>query len=124
MFGWDPMKPDADRLSPLFRQYRESCPEVEPGPEFMPRMWERIDARRSLGWKLRIYTRGIATAALTVCLALAAMLYIPTYYRGGVYDRTYLEALEDDQAPEALAYSDVLHIENHAGAPGGAALAQ
>ncbi|MEP7354825.1 MAG: hypothetical protein ABI824_16470 [Acidobacteriota bacterium] len=35
-----------DKLSALFVQYREACPDVDAGADFMPGLWQRIESRR------------------------------------------------------------------------------
>jgi len=101
------MSEENDRLRHLIARYREACPEVQPSAAFMPRLWERIDSRRSLSWRLRGYARVIATAAATICFAIAVLQLAPSG-RNPTYERTYLEALEADHAPETMAFADVM----------------
>jgi len=101
------MSEENDRLQHLMARYRESCPEIDPSAGFMPRLWERIDARRSLSWRLRGYARVIATAAATVCFAIAVFQLSP-FTVNPMYERTYLEALEADHTPEAMAFADLV----------------
>ena len=35
-----------DKLDALWVEYRDACPDPEPSAGFMPRMWQRIEARR------------------------------------------------------------------------------
>lgn len=104
-----------DGLDRLFARYRAACPEVEASSAFMPRMWERIDARRGWMWKLGGYARGLVTVAATVCMVLAAFAFSPAGDVNPLYTRTYLEALVDDNAPETLSYSDVVYHPEGAG---------
>lgn len=105
------MTPEQDPLAPLFDRYRNACTAVDASADFMPQLWNRIDSRRSLSWKVRVYARGIVTAAATVCLAIAAFQLSPFGAAGSLFDRTYLEALEEDHAPEAMAYSGGFQFE-------------
>jgi hypothetical protein len=36
-----------ERLDRLFAEYRESCPDIEAGANFMPLLWKRIEAARN-----------------------------------------------------------------------------
>lgn len=100
------MSEENDRLQHLMARYREACPGVEPSANFMPRLWERIDARRGLSWRLRRYARVIATAAATLCFAFALVQLAPLTVNP-MYERTYLEALEADHTPEVMAFADL-----------------
>lgn len=55
----------------FWANYGSVCPEVTPGPNFMPQLWEKIDRRRSLKWRVRVFTQGFVTAAACLCLLLA-----------------------------------------------------
>ena len=35
-----------DRLNALWAEYREATPDPEAGPDFMPKLWHKIEARR------------------------------------------------------------------------------
>lgn len=96
-----------DPLQHLMARYRDACPEVSPSPEFMPQLWQRIDARRALSWKLRAWGRVIVTAAATLCFAIA-MLQLAPIGVNPTYERTYVEALEADQTPETMAFADMV----------------
>lgn len=101
------MSEENDRLQHLMGRYQAACPEIDPSADFMPRLWERIDMRRSLSWRLRGYARVIATAAATICFAIAVVQLAPIG-RNPTYDRTYLEALEADHTPETMAFADLM----------------
>jgi hypothetical protein len=75
----------------------------------MPKMWERIDARRGWVWKVQRYARGLVTVAATICMALAAFEFSSLGDVNPLYTMTYLDALDDDDAPERLTYADVVH---------------
>lgn len=101
------MSEQNDRLNHLMTRYREACPDIEPSAAFMPGLWDRIEARRSFSFRLRGYARVIATAAATVCFAIAAFQLAPLG-RNPMYERTYVEALEADHAPETMAFADLM----------------
>ncbi len=79
----------------------------------MPGLWERIEARRNWMWKLGRYARGLVTVAATLSLGILAFEFSPFSGSPSFYSGTYLEALDDEQAPETLTYIDVVnHIDN------------
>ena len=96
-----------DHLTDLLARYRAACPDIEPGAEFMPRLWQRIDARRSFARRLGVWSRGLATVAATLCLLIGAFILSPLSSINPVYLQTYVEALNHDNAPETLAYADI-----------------
>ena len=40
-------QPDELELDEFFQTYRAACPEVEPGRNFMPNLWQRIESRQN-----------------------------------------------------------------------------
>ncbi len=85
-----------DRLDAIFREYRAAVPDPEASPEFMPRLWERIESRRRETWSLRRFAGGFVTAAAAICMLMAAILVWPNSANQSVYTSTYLDALGDD----------------------------
>jgi hypothetical protein len=100
-------------LDTLFAAYRGVCPDPDASSAFMPRLWEKIDARRSFAFKLSLYARGLASIAAAVCLAVAVFQF--TSIANGidaVYTQTYVDALRNDNSPETLAYAGVILAED------------
>lgn len=99
-----------EKLDRLFASYRDACPDPEPGADFMPGLWRRIEARRSgsLGSinMVRRLAQVVVTATAVVTLLLAAVA-IPQLERSTVYAATYLDVLADQNA-DRDAYSAVL----------------
>lgn len=96
------------RLDGLFARYRESLPDVDASPNFMPELWQKIDASQSFFVVFRRWTRGLATASATLCLLMVLYLFSPGLQLSPVYTATYLDALAADHAsPERLAYAEV-----------------
>lgn len=89
-------KPDRgsqdERLSALFRAYREACPDPECGPNFMPQLWQRIEARQTSSRFLGRLASGFVTAAAALTLMMAAYIYLPSH-SSAFYSETYVEAL-------------------------------
>src|SRR4051812_21168354 len=62
-----------DELQDLFLRYAAACPEVEPGPNFMPQLWEKIEQRGSLWFFFARFGRPLAAGAAALCLLMALL---------------------------------------------------
>jgi hypothetical protein len=101
------MENSNENLDQLFRAYRDACPAPEVSANFMPGLWKKIDKRRSLTWKLKVYSRGLMTAAAGLCLVMFGMQWVSSPAKANpVYAQTYLEALENDNPIEFLAFTE------------------
>lgn len=90
------------RLDKLFLEYREACPDPEPGANFMPLMWQRIEARRSPVLQWVTMSRRALVAALALCLVLGIVMGT-ALSSSQFYQSTYIEALDDNEVPEDMA---------------------
>jgi hypothetical protein len=100
-------------LDTLFAAYRGACPDPDISSGFMPRLWEKIDARRSFAFKLRLYARGLVGVTAALCIAVAVFQF--TSVANGfdaVYTQTYVDALRNDSSPETLAYAGLVFAED------------
>lgn len=96
------------RFDALLAAYRSAIPDVEPGPDFMPGLWRRVEASESVLVVFRRWTRGLATAAATLCLLMVLYLSLPVSQVSPVYTATYLDTLAaEHSSPERLAYAEV-----------------
>jgi hypothetical protein len=94
-------EPDLDRL---FERYARACPETEAGANFMPALWQRIDARRGFSFKLASYARILAMSAASLCLA-AGIFEISSYGpKQQLASKHFVDVLDDDDDSEALIY--------------------
>lgn len=92
-----PMRGNSEeRLDALFRAYREACPDPEPSPNFMPLLWQRIEARQTFSFSLRRMAGGFVTAAFALSLALGVYMAVP-HSNQGDSPQSYVEALADAQ---------------------------
>jgi hypothetical protein len=82
-----------DKLQSLWTEYRDACPDTEAGPEFMPELWKRIDARRqsATSW-LRRWAEVCVVAAIAAALVMSTVV-IPSYMREPVYESHYVDVL-------------------------------
>ena len=98
-------------LDRLFAAYYEACPAPDAGPDFMPRLWRKIDARRSATYTFGRWTKAFVTAAAALCVLLGLLqTYLqsqPTFYT-----QTYIEALQQETAAEGATYFEALWTED------------
>ena len=86
---------DGAKLDALFRAYRAACPDRDPSANFMPNLWQRIEARQSFTYSFRRMVSGFVTAAAALTLALGVYMAIPRAKTPANYSVSYLEALAD-----------------------------
>ena len=98
----------SDQLDGLWRRYRAACPETEGGPDFMPKLWRKIEARRGFAVKLRAYAHRLVSVAAMACLAAFVFELSPLAGVNSVYTHTYVDMLEEENAPEQLAFADIV----------------
>ena len=98
-------------LDRLFTAYGEACPAPEASPDFMPRLWLKIDARRSATYTFGRWTKAFVTAAAALCILLGLLqTYLPS--QPTFYTQTYIEALQQESASESSPYFEVLWTED------------
>jgi len=90
------------RLDGLFDEYRRACPDPEPGANFMPTLWQRIEARRNPMRQWVTMSRRALVGALALCLVFGVVLGT-AISSSQFYQLTYIEALDENEAPEELA---------------------
>jgi len=91
-------------LDALFTAYSQACPEPEASPDFMPRLWQSIEARRSPSYNFGRWTRAIVTAAAAICLLLG-LLQTRVPSRPAFYSQTYIESLAEETGADSSASS-------------------
>jgi len=99
--------PEAEvRLDRLFYAYREALPDPQPGVNFMPELWTRIERRRaSSDWFSRL-AKGLVTAAVALYVILA--LLTPSGENSAAYfNGTFVDAL----VAEHVSSLEPLHLE-------------
>jgi anti-sigma-K factor RskA len=83
------------KLDPLWAEYREACPDVEPSAQFMPQLWQRIEARRSAvasSW-FRLWAEVWLVASVTLAIVMGAIL-IPRFQSNPpAYLASYVDVL-------------------------------
>ena len=96
---------DEERLDALFRAYARACPTPEPSANFMPDLWQRIEARQSYTFSFRRMANAFVTAAVALSIALGVYTSVvgsnPNYFA-----QSYIDALAEANpldAPEIVA---------------------
>ncbi len=95
-----------DKLDALWAEYREACPDPEPSAQFMPNLWQRIEARRvatTSVFRRLAQVCVVATAALTVIMGV---VLIPQFQKALVYSSNYVDVLAADHPN---TYVDILN---------------
>jgi hypothetical protein len=95
-------------LDQLFAQYRAACPDLETGPDFMPKLWARIEGRKSFSLVFERLGRMLVTASALACLVLAALNLVPAVTASGARSgfATYTDALSADTTLERTYHSE------------------
>lgn len=102
MQNQDPMEQDP-RLAGLWLAYREACPEVDPRADFMPRLWQKIEARRTDSLSIFKRLAQVCVAATVVMVALLSVMPVPQGENLDLDSRVYTDILVADQTQEAYA---------------------
>ena len=98
------------RLDRLWTEYRAACPDTEPGANFMPALWQRIEARRNPVLQWVTMSRRALVGALAMCVVLGIAMGT-ALSSSQFYQSTYIEALDDTQVTEDLAAMHPVSLE-------------
>lgn len=99
---------DEGRLSALFAAYREACPDPEPSANFMPLLWQKIEARQTFAVTVQRFAQAFLTVAAAICILMTVIMVSTRSGSTGFYAASYVETLAAEQTPEAL---DLMHVE-------------
>jgi len=97
------MDPMDDKLSALWAEYREAFPDPEAGPQFLPQLWQRIEANSSAKASELLRRWAEVWLVATVMLALLmGVVLIPRYQNAPAYQASYIDVLSAaDSASDA-----------------------
>jgi len=101
------MNVDETKLDRLFQLYGEACPQVEPSANFMPVVWEKIEARRSFSFTFQHVARALATVSVGLGLLLAG-LNMAASRKNVLIAPTYADALAADHTVEKTYYTEAI----------------
>ncbi len=101
------MTNDDSRLDDLFQSYRDACPDVEPSVNFMPNLWQRIEAHHSFWFVFQRLARTVMTASAALCLLLLVLNFI-SVQQTHLLAPTYVDALMADHTAEKTYYTEAI----------------
>jgi hypothetical protein len=105
------MGDENERLDALFQTYRKAFPDPEPGANFMPHLWQKIEARERTSTVFARLARTLVTAALALSSILALVVTVSHSHAAPLPSETYVEVLEEDHARQNLDYFEPAHVE-------------
>src|SRR6201996_4872472 len=105
--GVGSMSDEDSGLNILLETYRYACPEVEPSANFMPAVWQRIEARRSFWFVFQREARAVMTASAAL-FVLLLVLNIFSVSQSHLPASTYADALMADHTAEETYYTEAI----------------
>jgi hypothetical protein len=99
---------DEARLEALFKAYRAACPDPEPSANFMPLLWQGIEARQSVSIVFSRLARNLMTAALALSILLGLVVSFSGSHVGQLPSESYVELLAEEHYSQSLDYYDPL----------------
>ena len=99
---------DDEHLDGLFRTYREACPGLEPGPNFMPMLWRKIETRRSFSFAFERLGRAMMAFSAALCLFLALLNITHKEPANPPSASFYTDALAADHTAEKTFYTEAI----------------
>jgi hypothetical protein len=103
-------------LDDLFAAYRDACPDVEPGEQFVPAMWRKIEARQNSALFLTRWSKIFVTAAAALTLLMSVIL-IPRFQTNDVYSISYVDVLAAEHGYDKVLYTEIVHPEMYQEGP-------
>ena len=103
--------PGEDNLRELWDSYRDASAPPEPSPDFMPRLWERIEGRVSWTAQVWRWANSFVAAAALASFFLVALQFLPDSW-GGFYQSTYVEMLDEEHGDEQVVLQDIAFFDN------------
>jgi hypothetical protein len=95
------------KLDAFFQEYRAACPEPDPSPQFMPLLWQKIEARQSFWYVFQRSGRAVTTASAALCLLLL-VLNLVTAPGTRSLAPSYADALMADHSAEKTYYTEAI----------------
>jgi hypothetical protein len=99
------MPNSSDKLDALWAQYRDACPDPEPGAGFMPGLWQKIEARRVANVAVLRRIAQVCVGATLALTILMGVVLIPQLEKVQLYSSTYVDVLAADHPN---TYVDIL----------------
>jgi hypothetical protein len=86
---------DEQRLDALFQAYRNACPDPEASKNFMPLLWQKIEARQTYAFSFKRMANALVTAAVALSIALGVYMSMPG--SNPFYAQTFVEVVANSQ---------------------------
>jgi hypothetical protein len=100
---------DDERLDALFREFAKACPDRDPSANFMPKLWQQIEARQTYTFSFRRMANAFVTAAVALSIALGVYMSLP---RPSAYSsQSYIEALAEANTVDAPDIVGPVHLD-------------
>jgi hypothetical protein len=94
-------------LDSLFVKYRAIVPDPEPGVNFMPELWRRIEARQGVIVRVKKLTQVFVAAAAAICILFATVMAVPRSTPQEVRG-SYVDVLAEAYPTETLAAHGII----------------
>ena len=101
------IRDDNGGLDALFQRYRAACPEMDPGVNFMPEVWQRIEARHSFRFVFERLGRSVMAASAALCLLLLVLNLLAGSSARWMAP-SYMDALMADHTAEKTYYTEAI----------------
>ncbi len=98
---------DDSGLDRTFQEYRAACPDVEPSANFLPGMWQKIEARQSFWYIFRHFGKLVTAASAALCLLLLVLNLISSSSTHSLVP-SYADALMADHTAEKTYYAEAI----------------
>jgi hypothetical protein len=93
---------DEEKLNALLQAYKAACPDRDASPNFMPNLWQRIEARQSFSFSFLRMASGFVTVALALSIALGVYMAIPHSNSTPYYSQSYVEAVAEANSSDLI----------------------
>jgi hypothetical protein len=98
-------KPFGEELPPevqaTFAAYRASVPDFDASPEFMPKLWQRIESERKVRFSFSRLTRALVPVSACLCaMTFAVALLTPLTQNLSNQHSTWVEVVADDNSDD------------------------
>ena len=100
---------DDERLDALFQKFASACPDREPSANFMPKLWQQIEARQTYTFSFRRMANALVTAAVALSIVLGVYMSIPR--TNGYSSQSYIEALAEANTVDAPDIVGPVHLD-------------
>jgi hypothetical protein len=96
-------------LDELFRAYRRSFADVDASSEFMPGVWEKIEARRSFAFRVTHLARAFLGASAVLFTLMAGFFVLVENRAAPDPHESYLDSLASAHASDSMM--EAMHAE-------------